>query len=186
MFTTQVASRSKRSPRTTPRRSCGSTLIPSRASNRWIARRLVYGAGVMWTRRSTNNIASIIEKLYRCFVEKRRDAGGDQSVDRDATDGEVKALDSKFTVHGSALYRHADIAEFREAAAADPFEVFARRRASPTPKPTTPSASSATAPGTPDDDRRRWLVVAGGKPANFCDLGGGGSAEGAVDALRGS
>ena len=28
------------------------------------------------------------------------------------------------------------------------------------------------------------VVVAGGKPANFCDLGGGGTAEGVVDALE--
>ena len=28
------------------------------------------------------------------------------------------------------------------------------------------------------------VVVAGGKPANFCDLGGGGSAQGVVDALE--
>ena len=28
------------------------------------------------------------------------------------------------------------------------------------------------------------VVVAGGKPANFCDLGGGGNAEGVVDALE--
>jgi succinyl-CoA synthetase beta subunit len=28
------------------------------------------------------------------------------------------------------------------------------------------------------------VVVAGGRPANFCDLGGGGSAEGVVDALE--
>ena len=28
------------------------------------------------------------------------------------------------------------------------------------------------------------VVVAGGKPANFCDLGGGGNAQGVVDALE--
>ena len=28
------------------------------------------------------------------------------------------------------------------------------------------------------------VVVAGGRPANFCDLGGGGDAEGVVDALE--
>ena len=28
------------------------------------------------------------------------------------------------------------------------------------------------------------VVVAGGRPANFCDLGGGGSAQGVVDALE--
>jgi succinyl-CoA synthetase beta subunit len=28
------------------------------------------------------------------------------------------------------------------------------------------------------------VVVAGGRPANFCDLGGGGDAQGVVDALE--
>ena len=42
-------------------------------------------------------------------------------------DGEVKALDSKFTVDDSALYRHPDIAEFRDTSAADPLEALRAR-----------------------------------------------------------
>ncbi len=51
----------------------------------------------------------------------------DQPADRDA-DGEVRALDSKFTVDDNALFRHADIAEMRDVAAADPLEVLAREK----------------------------------------------------------
>ena len=42
--------------------------------------------------------------------------------------GEVRALDSKFTVDDNALYRHADIAEMRDTAAADPLEALAREK----------------------------------------------------------
>ena len=43
-------------------------------------------------------------------------------------DGEVKALDSKFTVDDNALYRHPDIAGMRDVAAADPLEALAREK----------------------------------------------------------
>ena len=48
-------------------------------------------------------------------------------------DGEVRALDSKFTVDDNALFRHPDIAEMRDLDAADPPRSGSRaRRASPT------------------------------------------------------
>ena len=43
-------------------------------------------------------------------------------------DGEVKALDSKFTVDDNALFRHPDIAEMRDTERADPIEAFAREK----------------------------------------------------------
>ena len=43
-------------------------------------------------------------------------------------EGEVKALDSKFTVDDNALYKHPDIAEMRDTAAADPLEALAREK----------------------------------------------------------
>ena len=43
-------------------------------------------------------------------------------------DGEVKALDSKFTVDDNALYRHPEIAEMRDLDAADPLEALAREK----------------------------------------------------------
>ena len=43
-------------------------------------------------------------------------------------DWEVKAFDSKFTVDDNALFRHPDISEMRDTAAADPIESFAREK----------------------------------------------------------
>ena len=90
----------------------------------WVARRLIYGAGLE-DPSEQKQIADIIGKLYRCFVEC--DAMLAEINPLIVTpDGVVKALDSKFTVDDSALYRHPDIAEFREVSAADPLEAFAR------------------------------------------------------------
>ena len=92
----------------------------------WIARRLVYGAGVE-DPAEQKQIADIIGKLYRCFVEC--DAMLTEINPLIVTpDGVVKALDSKFTVDDSALYRHPDIAEFRDTSAADPLEALAREK----------------------------------------------------------
>ena len=40
----------------------------------------------------------------------------------------MKALDSKFTVDDSALFRHADVAAGATPSAADPLEAFAREK----------------------------------------------------------
>src|SRR5213075_954172 len=67
----------------------------------WIARRLVYGAGVE-DPSEQKQIASIVEKLYRCFVEA--DAMLCEINPLIVTpEGEVRALDSKFTVDDNAL-----------------------------------------------------------------------------------
>ena len=72
----------------------------------WVARRLVYGAGVE-DPGEQKQIADIVEQLYRCFVES--DAMLCEINPLIVTpDGVVKALDSKFTVDDSALYRHPD------------------------------------------------------------------------------
>ena len=137
----------------------------------WEARRLVYGAGVE-DPSEQKQIADIIGKLYRCFVEC--DAMLAEINPLIVTpDGEVKALDSKFTVDDSALYRHPDIAEFRDTSAADPLEAFAREKGVTYVKLDGSVGilgnGAGLAMSTVD-----VVVVAGGKPANFCDLGGGG------------
>ncbi len=147
----------------------------------WIARRLVYGAGVT-DPGEQKQIADIIGKLYRCFVEC--DAMLTEINPLIVTpDGEVKALDSKFTVDDSALYRHPDIAEFRDPGAADPFETFAREKGVVYVKLDGEVGICGNGAGL-SMSTVDVVVVAGGRPANFCDLGGGGSAEGVVDALE--
>src|SRR5438270_3327392 len=147
----------------------------------WIARRLVYGARVE-DPSEQKQIADIIGKLYRCFVES--DAMLTEINPLIVTpDGEVKALDSKFTVDDSSLYRHADIAEFRDTSAADPLEAFAREKGVTYVKLDGEVGILGNGAGL-SMSTVDVVVVAGGRPANFCDLGGGGSAEGVVDALE--
>ena len=147
----------------------------------WIARYLVY-AGRVEDPSEQKQIAAIIEQLYRCFVES--DAMLCEINPLIVTpDGVVKALDSKFTADDSALYRHPEIAEFRDTSAADPFEAFAREKGVTYVKLDGSVGILGNGAGL-SMSTVDVVVVAGGRPANFCDLGGGGSAEGVVDALE--
>jgi succinyl-CoA synthetase beta subunit len=147
----------------------------------WVARRLIYGAGID-DPSEQKQIADIIGKLYRCFVEC--DAMLAEINPLIVTpDGEVKALDSKFTVDDSALYRHPDIAEFREVSAADPLEAFAREKGVTYVKLDGFVGILGNGAGL-SMSTVDVVVVAGGQPANFCDLGGGGNAQGVIDALE--
>jgi succinyl-CoA synthetase beta subunit len=147
----------------------------------WVARRLVYGAGID-DPGEQKQIADIVGKLYRCFVES--DAMLAEINPLIVTpEGEVKALDSKFTVDDSALYRHPAIAELRDTSAADPLEAFAREKGVTYVKLDGSVGILGNGAGL-SMSTVDVVVVAGGRPANFCDLGGGGSAEGVVDALE--
>ena len=98
-------------------------------------------------------------------------------------EGEVRALDSKFSVDDNALFRHPDIAEMRDPEAADPRERLARDKGVIYVKLDGDIGILGNGAG---------LVMStldvidqvGGRPANFCDLGGGGDAEGVVAALE--
>jgi len=96
--------------------------------------------------------------------------------------GEVKALDSKFTVDDNALFRHPEIAAMRDREAADPLEALAREKHVTYVKLDGEVGVLGNGAGltmsTVD-----VVTFAGGRPANFCDLGGGGDAQGVVDAL---
>ena len=144
-------------------------------------RRLIYGAGIA-DPNEQKQILAIIEKLYRCFVES--DAMLCEINPLIVTpDGEVRALDSKFTVDDSALFRHPDIAEMRDVEAADPQERFAREKGVTYVKLDGAVGILGNGAGL-SMSTVDVVVVAGGRPANFCDLGGGGDAQGVVDALE--
>jgi succinyl-CoA synthetase beta subunit len=144
------------------------------------ARRLIYGAGLE-DANEQKQILAIIEKLYRCFVES--DAMLCEINPLIVTpEGEVRALDSKFTVDDSALSRHPDIAEMRDVEAADPQERLAREKGVTYVKLDGEVGILGNGAGL-SMSTVDVVVVAGGRPANFCDLGGGGDAQGVVDAL---
>jgi succinyl-CoA synthetase beta subunit len=145
------------------------------------ARRLVYGAGVD-DPGEQKQIAAIVGKLYQAFT------GCDAMLCEInplivTSEGEVRALDSKFTVDDNALFRHSDIAGMRDLAATDPLEALAREKGVTYVKLDGEVGVLGNGAGltmsTVD-----LVTFAGGSPANFCDLGGGGDAQGVVDALE--
>ncbi|HET8607637.1 MAG TPA: ADP-forming succinate--CoA ligase subunit beta [Gaiellaceae bacterium] len=181
MFTTQGGIEIEEVAATNPDALARLHVDPLEGFQPYQARRLIYGAGVA-DPSEQKQIAAIVAQLYRAFVEC--DAMLTEINPLIVTPaGEVKALDSKFAVDDSALYRHADIAEWRDTAAADPLESFAREKGVTYVKLDGEVGILGNGAGL-SMSTMDVVVVAGGRPANFCDLGGGGSAEGVVDALE--
>jgi succinyl-CoA synthetase beta subunit len=145
------------------------------------ARRLIYGAGIE-DESEQKQIAKIAERLYAAFV------GTDAMLCEInplivTPDGEVKALDSKFTVDDNALYKHPDIAEMRDLDAYPPEERVAREKGVTYVKLDGDVGVLGNGAGLVMSTLD-VVALAGGRPANFCDLGGGGGAQGVVDALE--
>ena len=147
----------------------------------WHGRMLVYAGGVT-DPTEQKQIAAIAEKLYAVFV-------GCEAMLTEinplvvTSDGEVRALDAKFTVDDNALFRHPDLAELRDVDAADPLEALAREKGVTYVKLDGEVGVLGNGAGltmsTVD-----VVTFVGGRPADFCDLGGGGDAQGVVDALE--
>jgi succinyl-CoA synthetase beta subunit len=154
---------------------------PLEGFQRYQARRLIYGAGVE-DEGEQKQIARIAERLYAAFI------GSDAMLCEInplivTPDGEVKALDSKFTVDDNALYRHPDIAEMRDLDAYPPEERAARAKDVTYVKLDGEVGVLGNGAGLVMSTLD-VVALAGGRPANFCDLGGGGDAQGVVDALE--
>lgn len=147
----------------------------------WQARRLIYGAGID-DPSEQKQILSIIGRLYLAFIES--DAMLAEINPLIVTpDGEVRALDSKFTVDDGALYRHEDIAAMRDLDAYPAEERAAREKGVTYVKLDGDVGILGNGAGL-SMSTVDVVAFVGGRPANFCDLGGGGDAEGVVDALE--
>jgi succinyl-CoA synthetase beta subunit len=145
------------------------------------ARRLVYGAGLDDVNEQ-RQVATVAERLYAAFV------GCDATLCEInplivTPDGDVRALDSKFTVDDNALFRHPDIAEMRDPEAYPPEERAAREKGVTYVKLDGDVGVLGNGAGLVMSTLD-VIALAGGRPANFCDLGGGGHAQGVVDALE--
>jgi succinyl-CoA synthetase beta subunit len=145
------------------------------------ARRLVYEAGID-DPEEQKQIARMIDRLYGAFV------GADAMLCEInplivTPEGEVRALDSKFTVDDNALYKHPEIAEMRDLDAYPPEERAAREKGVTYVKLDGEVGILGNGAGLVMSTLD-VIALAGGRPANFCDLGGGGDAQGVVDALE--
>jgi succinyl-CoA synthetase beta subunit len=145
------------------------------------ARRLVYGAGIE-DEGEQKQIAKIAAQLYAAFV------GNDATLTEInplivTPEGQVKALDSKFTVDDNAVENHPEIAEMRDLDAHPPEERAAREKGVTYVKLDGDVGVLGNGAGLVMSTLD-IVALAGGRPANFCDLGGGGDAQGVVDALE--
>jgi succinyl-CoA synthetase beta subunit len=145
------------------------------------ARRLIYGAGIADVDEQ-KQIAAIVGRLYEAFV------GFDAMLCEInplivTPEGEVKALDSKFTVDDNALFKHPDIAEMRDPEAYPPEERLAREKGVTYVKLDGDVGILGNGAGLVMSTLD-VIALVGGRAANFCDLGGGGDAQGVVDALE--
>jgi len=144
------------------------------------ARKLAFGMGIPAA--SVNAAVAAMSALARAYVAV--DASLAEINPFILTkDGKVYALDAKINLDDNALYRHKDLLELRDRNEEDPLEVEASTfglnyiKLDGTVGCMVNGAGLAMA--TMD-----IIQYAGGKPANFLDVGGGASAEQVKNAFR--
>src|SRR3954464_10409495 len=181
MLTTEGGIEIEQVAEETPEKLARLHVDPLAGSQPYQARRLIYGAGID-DPDEQKQVLDIVGKLYECFVET--DAMLSEINPLIVTPaGEGGALDSRFTVDDSALYKHPDIAAMRDPESVPPEERAAREKGVTYVKLDGEVGILGNGAGLVMSTLD-VITLAGGRPANFCDLGGGGDAQGVVDALE--
>ncbi len=164
----------------TPELILKETLKPGFGLAPFQARKLAFGMGIPAS--SVNAAAAAMSALAKAY----------EAIDCSLAeinpfiltkDGKVYALDAKINLDDNALYRHKDLLELRDLNEEDPLEVEASRFGLNYIKLDGNIACMVNGAGlamaTMD-----IIKYAGGRPANFLDVGGGASAEQVKNAFR--
>ncbi len=144
------------------------------------ARRIAYGLGIPSA--SVSKAAAVVTQLFKLFNEKNASLAEINPLIL-TKQGDVLALDAKINFDDNALFRHPQIAMMRDFDEEDPFEVEASKyglnyvKLDGTVGCMVNGAGLAMA--TMD-----IIQLAGGKPANFLDVGGGAKKDQIVNAFR--
>ena len=144
------------------------------------ARRLCYEAGI--DDGAMKGVIDILLRLYQGFIDLDTTLMEINPLIWTA-DGRVIALDAKVTVDGNALYRHPDILALREATTEDPQERMAQEKGVTYVKLDGDVGILGNGAGLVMSTLD-VVALAGGRPANFLDAGGGSKAQEVVDALE--
>jgi succinyl-CoA synthetase beta subunit len=156
------------------------SFLPGRGLVAFQARKLAFGMGVPAD--SVNSAVQAMTALARAYVAV--DASLAEINPFILTkDGKVYALDAKFNLDDNALYRHKDLLELRDLNEEDPLEVEASKYGLNYIKLDGNVGCMVNGAGlamaTMD-----IIQYAGGRPANFLDVGGGATAEQVKNAFR--
>jgi succinyl-CoA synthetase beta subunit len=119
--------------------------------------------------------AEMFTKLFECFMD------GDASLVEVnplvlTTDGRVHALDAKVSIDDNALFRHDDYKEYRDVLTTDPQEKIAKEKGIAYIKLDGEVGVMGNGAGLVMSTLD-LVQLAGGKAANFLDVGGGASGE---------
>jgi succinyl-CoA synthetase beta subunit len=144
------------------------------------ARRLCFAAGI--PAEEMRQAGEIMAAAYRAFIET--DAMLVEINPLIVTpEGTLHALDAKYTIDDNALFRHPDIAEMRDLDALPPEERMARERGVTYVKLDGFVGIIGNGAGLVMSTLD-VVAGAGGKPANFLDVGGGAQADEIVTAME--
>ena len=127
------------------------------------------------------SFVDVARRLYRSFVDADASLAEINPL-MVTSDKKLIAADAKFDVDDNALFRHPELLQYKEEAEEDPIEAEAHRRGVTYVRLGGDIGIVGNGAGivmTTLDLVNR----AGGKPANFCDIGGGASAATVREAL---
>ena len=165
---------------TTPDRLARLHLDPLVGFQPYYARRLCFDAEL--PPEEMRQAGDVMAAAYRAFVET--DAMLVEINPLIVTpDGDLRALDSKYTVDDNALFRHPDIAAMRDLEALPPEERMARERGVTYVKLDGYIGILGNGAGLVMSTLD-VVAGAGGEPANFLDVGGGAQADEIVTAME--
>ncbi len=164
----------------TPERILKEEIEPGLGLTSFQARKLAFGIGITG---SAGNLAA----AAMMALAKANDALDASLAEINpfilTKDGKVYALDAKFTLDDNAMFRHKDLQDLRDLNEEDPLEVEASRFGLNYIKLDGNVACMVNGAGlamaTMD-----IIKYAGGRPANFLDVGGGANAEQIRNAFR--
>ena len=144
------------------------------------ARQLAFDAGIRADVR--NKVVAMMLQLYKAFRDEDAMLIEVNPLLVTPT-GEVKALDSKFTVDDNALFRHPDVAAMRDVAAQDPQEQMAHEKGVTYVKLDGEVGILGNGAGLVMSTLD-VIEQCSGRAANFLDVGGGATADGIVASLE--
>ena len=137
------------------------------------ARKIAFGLGM--TGEAFKEMVKFVTNLYKAYVETDASMFEINPVLK-TSDNKIMAVDAKVNIDDNALYRHADLASYRDVTEEDPLEVEASANDLNYVKLDGNVGCMVNGAGlamaTMD-----IIKLSGGEPANFLDVGGGANAK---------
>jgi succinyl-CoA synthetase beta subunit len=166
--------------KTNPEKIIKVTADPFLGLGDYQARELAFGMGIAPDK--VNAFVTIAKELYRAFVENDADILEINPLILNDK-GEWQALDAKMVYDDNALYRHREAEDLRDLGEEEQAEIEARKAGLSYVKLDGNIGCVVNGAGlamaTMDT-----LLLYGGEPANFLDIGGGAKAEKVAAAIR--